>query len=112
MSRRTHALKPVMTAPVDLPGDEAAGILSEAEAMLALGRPARAADVLLPLLLAAAEAGDRAAALAARLLQADPPRARPASEDDMAAALTRLAELVRTQDVQLAALQHLLDHPA
>jgi len=76
------------------------------------GRPALAAEALLPVLLAEAGSGETAVALAACLLQhdlhvrlkADPRAPLPVDEDLMAHLVDRLVALVRRQDAQIAAL--------
>ena len=121
MPRRAMALKavsPEQTSPAEplqsaIPDDA----VSRAAALLARGRPALAAEMLIPALLDAAEAGDRLAAIAADLLRqdldrhgrADPARARPVPEDTMAEAVERMADLIQRQEDQIAALMLLLD---
>ncbi len=76
------------------------------------GRPALAAEALVPLLEARGDAGDPAAALAASLLRhdihllpaAEPGMPLPIAEELLTQTMERLVALVRRQDAQIAAL--------
>lgn len=82
------------------------GALGQAERHMARGALSLAREALLPELDAS---GDKAAALAARLLRAQADAAGSPTPDAMAAALDRLVCLVDEQERQLRALQDLVE---
>ncbi len=93
------------------PESESLGAIPLVETHVAQNEPALAAAALLPLLDAAAADGHAPCRLAAALLRMTsptPPRPAP-PEAELAAAVDRLAALVRQQDEHIARLHDMLD---
>src|SRR4051812_25129331 len=89
----------------------AAEFLDPVETFLDRGQLAPATAALLPALERRAESGDRACALAVRLLRASPiaEAALPRPPDAVAAALERLVDLVGRQQEQITALRAMVE---
>jgi hypothetical protein len=85
--------------------------LAIVETLIERGQLALAISTLLPALQQRAESGDRACALAVRILQMTPiaEAAMPRPPDALAATLERLVQLVSSQQEQIAALHALVE---
>lgn len=92
-------------------GSAPAEMLDPVESLLERGQLAPAIAALLPALEQRAEAGDRACALAVRILRVSPvaEAALPRPPDAVAGALERLVQLVGRQQEQIQSLRAMLE---
>src|SRR5690242_6700462 len=97
--------------PKGPPSSDADSLLGPVESLIERGQLSKAIAALLPSLEHRAEAGDRACALAIRILQLSPAAetAVPRPPDALAATLDRLVNLVSAQEQQIQALRALVE---